>query len=79
MAPSRNTMFLMNSMSSLGSRAPMPSSALIVRWISWTSSSADSVVGSTTGRSSPRSAITASMSVSGGQGAEVAQRLELTV
>ncbi len=56
----------------------MPRSALIVRWISLTSSSADSVVGSTTGRSRPRSVITASMSVSGGQGAEVAQRLELT-
>ena len=69
----------MKSMSSLGIRAPMPSSALIVFWISLTSSSASIVVGSTIGLSSPRSAITASRSVSGGQGAEVAQGGELPV
>ena len=67
MAPSRNIMFFTNSMSSLGSRAPSPSSVLMERCISATSSSGVSVVGSTGGRSRPSRSMTCCTSTSSGK------------
>ena len=66
MAPSRNTMFFTNSISSLGMRAPKASSALTERCNSATSSSGVSWVGSMGGRSRPSCAMTCSTSMSSG-------------
>ena len=72
-------MFLMKSMSSFGIRAPMPSRALIVFWISLTSSSASIVVGSTIGLVEPEVRDHGVEVRVGREGAEVAQGRELPV